>query len=81
MKPLEFIEITSNMAVLYKKDDDIFATRVTSTTHGHPSVPLVRLNGGFVLWYQNNRNELYADNAINRTELLLEDTTILTDLN
>ena len=72
------------MQVLYQKKNEIFATRVISTSLGHPSTHTVRLDGGFVLMYDTNNilnNRLYADNALNRTELLLESETILTDLN
>jgi len=72
------------MQVLYQKKNEIFATRVISTSLGHPSTHTVRLDGGFVLMYDTDNilnNRLYADNALNRTELLLESETILTDLN
>ena len=91
MQALEFEKITSNMNVLYKKDNKIYATTVISTSLGHPSTRSVRLKGGFIYYYDiaylpkhhvKNLNELiYADNAKNRTELLLESKTILTDLN
>ena len=67
-----------------EKKNEIFATREISTSLGHPSTHTVRLDGGFVLMYDTNNilnNRLYADNALNRTELLLESETILTDLN
>ena len=96
MQALEFEKITSNMNVLYKKDNKIYATTVISTSLGHPSTRSVRLKGGFVLYYDNTfafdrltrelqvdgiNKVIYADNAKNRTELLLESETILTDLN
>ena len=110
MKLLEFKKIKGGMSVLYKKDKEIYATKVVSTSYGHPSVEMVTLQGGFILYYDNtfafdpteelkvdmddssftmHKNlpkevrelKLYADNALNRTELLLESETILTDLN
>ena len=95
MQVLEFEQIKGNMKILYKKDNEIFATTVISTTLGHPSTHMVRLKGGFSLYYNYNfafdtNNEftldginkaIYADNAKNRTELLLESETIFTDLN
>ena len=95
MQVLEFEQIKGDMKVLYKKDNEIFATKVVSTSLGHPSTNMIRLQGGFVLYYGKSlafdtENELqvdginkaiYADNAKNRTELLLESETILTDLN
>ena len=90
MQALEFEKITSNMNVLYKKDNKIYATTVISTSLGHPSTRTVRLKGGFIYYYDlsylgehaKKLNRLiYADNAKNRTELLLESETILTDLN
>ena len=84
MKTLEFEQIKGDMQVLYQKKNEIFATRVISTSLGHPSTHTVRLDGGFVLMYDTDNilnNRLYADNALNRTELLLESETILTDLN
>ena len=84
MENLEFEKIKGDMQVLYKKGNEIFATKVISTSLGHPSTHTVRLDGGFVLMYDTNNilnNRLYADNALNRTELLLESETILTDLN
>ena len=95
MQVLEFEQIKGNMKILYKKNSEIFATTVISTTLGHPSTHMVRLKGGFSLYYNYNfafdvNNEftldginkaIYADNAKNRTELLLESETILTDLN
>jgi hypothetical protein len=84
MQTLEFEQIKGDMQVLYQKKNEIFATRVISTSLGHPSTHTVRLDGGFVLMYDTNNilnNRLYADNALNRTELLLESETILTDLN
>ena len=96
MQVLEFEQIKGNMKVLYKKNNEIFATTVVSTTLGHPSTHMVRLKGGFVLYYDNTfafdrltrelqvdgiNKVIYADNAKNRTELLLESETILTDLN
>ena len=90
MQALEFEKITSNMNVLYKKDNKIYATTVISTSLGHPSTRSVRLKGGFIYYYDlsylgehaKKLNRLiYADNAKNRTELLLESETILTDLN
>jgi len=84
MQTLEFEQIKGNMQVLYQKKNEIFATRVISTSLGHPSTHTVRLDGGFVLMYDTDNilnNRLYADNALNRTELLLESETILTDLN
>ena len=95
MKILEFKEIKGGMSVLYKKDKEIYATKVVSTSYGHPSVEMVTLQGGFIVYYNadyafDSENELkinnvdktiYADSALNRTELLLESETILTDLN
>ena len=84
MQTLEFEQTKGDMQVLYQKKNEIFATRVISTSLGHPSTHTVRLDGGFVLMYDTNNilnNRLYADNALNRTELLLESETILTDLN
>ena len=83
MQTLEFEQIKGDMQVLYQKKNEIFATRVISTSLGHPSTHTVRLDGGFVLMYDTilGDNKLYADNALNRTELLLESETILTDLN
>jgi hypothetical protein len=84
MQTLEFEQIKGDMQVLYQKKNEIFATRVISTSLGHPSTHTVRLDGGFVLMYDTDNilnNRLYADNALNRTELLLESETILTDLN
>ena len=84
MQTLEFEQIKGDMQVLYQKKNEIFATRVISTSLGHPSTHTVRLDGGFVLMYDTDNilnNKLYADNALNRTELLLESETILTDLN
>jgi hypothetical protein len=84
MQTLEFKQIKGDMQVLYQKKNEIFATRVISTSLGHPSIHTIRLDGGFVLMYDTNNilnNRLYADNAVNRTELLLESETILTDLN
>ena len=99
MKILEFKEIKGGMSVLYKKDKEIYATKVVSTSYGHPSVEMVTLQGGFIIYYDNTfafdpegelkvdprandqNKAIYADNALNRTELLLESETILTDLN
>tara|TARA_B100001105_G_C22067669_1_gene305164 strand:+ start:204 stop:524 length:321 start_codon:yes stop_codon:yes gene_type:complete len=104
MKILEFEEIKGGMSVLYKKDKEIYATKVISTSYGHPSVEMVTLQGGFIIYYGNTfafdpegelrveakpginvygdgKKAIYADNALNRTELLLESETILTDLN
>ena len=95
MKILEFEEIKGGMSVLYKKDKEIYATKVISTSYGHPSVEMVTLQGGFIVYYNadyafdpkdelkiNNVDKtIYADSALNRTELLLESETILTDLN
>ena len=84
MQTLEFEQIKGDMQVLYQKKNEIFATRVISTSLGHPSTHTVRLDGGFVLMYDTDNilnNKLYADNALNRTELLLESETIFTDLN
>jgi hypothetical protein len=96
MQTLEFEQIKGDMQVLYKKGNEIFATKVISTSLGHPSTHTIRLQGGFVLHYDNTsafdrltrelqvdgiNKAIYADNALNRTELLLESETILTDLN
>ena len=99
MKILEFEEIKGGMSVLYKKDKEIYATKVVSTSYGHPSVEMVTLQGGFIIYYgstfafdpegelkidpraDDQDKAIYADNALNRTELLLESETILTDLN
>ena len=99
MKILEFEEIKGGLSVLYKKDKEIYATKVVSTSYGHPSVEMVTLQGGFIIYYDNTfafdpegelkvdprandqNKAIYADNALNRTELLLESETILTDLN
>jgi hypothetical protein len=81
MKVLKFEEITGSMKVLYKRLNEIYATTVIETTLGHPSIPMVRLEGGFTIMYGAYDKLLYADNPTNRTELLLEDETILTDLN
>ena len=89
MQPLEFEQVKGNMNVLYKKDNEIFATTVISTSLGHPSTRTVRLKGGFIYYYELFEAEsnkklnrlIYADNAKNRTELLLESETIFTDLN
>ena len=99
MRILEFEEIKGGMSVLYKKEKEIYATKVISTSYGHPSVEMVTLQGGFIIYYAttfafdpegelkidpraNDQNKaIYADNALNRTELLLESETILTDLN
>ena len=81
MEELEFNKITGNMHVLYRKDNEIYATTVIETSHGHPSIPMVRLHGGFNILYGSRNKRIYADIARNRTELLLEDETILTDLN
>jgi len=99
MKILKFEEIKGGMSVLYKKEKEIYATKVVSTSYGHPSVEMVTLQGGFIIYYDNTfafdpegelkvdprandqNKAIYADNALNRTELLLESETILTDLN
>ena len=88
MNVLEFENITQNMQVLYEKDGNVYATSVVSTSLGHPSIQKIRLKGGFVLYYLTmteltyNKEPiaLYADNAVNRTELLLESRLILVDL-
>ena len=95
MENLEFEQIKGDMQVLYKKGNQIFATKVISTSLGHPSTQTIRLQGGFVLYYGKSlafdtedelsvdgmNRSVFADNALNRTELLLESETILTDLN
>jgi len=95
MKILEFEEIKGGMSVLYKKGKEVYATKVVSTSYGHPSVEMVTLQGGFIIYYNSTfafddarelgidgiNKVIYADNALNRTELLLESETILTDLN
>ncbi len=95
MEILQFKEIKGGMSVLYKKDKEIYATKVVSTSYGHPSVEMVTLEGGFIIYYNkdaawdsdrelfidNINKTIYADSALNRTELLLESETILTDLN
>ena len=103
MEILQFKEIKGGMSVLYKKDKEIYATKVVSTSYGHPSIEMVTLQGGFIIYYSNafafdpkkelkvsplsthievdSQKTIYADNALNRTELLLESETILTDLN
>jgi len=102
MEILNFKEIKGGMSVLFKKDKEIYATKVVSTSYGHPSVEMVTLQGGFIIYYDNtfafdleedlkassrsvlannSKKAIYADNALNRTELLLESETILTDLN
>jgi len=87
MQVLEFENITRDMRVLYKRDNDIFATKVVSTSLGHPGIQTVRLEGGFTLNYftmfeltYDKPPVLYADNPVNRTELLLENQMILTNL-
>ena len=81
MQILEFNEIYKNMSVLYRKDNDIYATSVIETSQGHPSIPMIRLKGGFNIIYGSRNKLIYADNPTNRTELLLENEAILTDLN
>ena len=81
MQALEFEKITSNMNVLYKKDNKIYATTVISTSLGHPSTRSVRLKGGFIYYYDiaylpehhvKNLNELiYADNDLRPLALRL----------
>lgn len=79
MLALEFNEITADMDVLYVLRDELHALKVISTTHGHPSVPLIRLTGGFTLKYaEGYRHKLFKDNPVNRTEVLLEDVQIVT---
>ena len=88
MQVLEFKRITRDMRVLYKRDVEIFATKVVSTSLGHPGIQTVRLEGGFTLnyftmfelTYDKPPVQLYADNPVNRTELLLENQMILTNL-
>ena len=100
MEILQFKEIKCGMSVLYKKDKEIYATKVVSTSYGHPSIEMVTLEGGFIIYYGNKdqiftidpksiqpdprakaqNQTIYADSALNRTELLLESETILTDL-
>jgi len=81
MEKLKFENITKNMKVLYCKDDEIYATRVVETTHGHPSIPMIRLHGGFTILYASRNKALYEDIPVHRTELLIEDKAVLTDLN
>jgi len=81
MKLLDFENITGGMQVLYALDDNIYATTVIETSLGHPSIPMVRLKGGFNILYGSLNKRIYADNPTNRTQLLLEDENILTDLN
>jgi len=81
MEKLPFKEIKGGMKILYKRLDEIYATTVIETTLGHPSLPMVRLKGGFTFMYDNYDKMLFADNPTNRTQLLLEDTKILIDLN
>ena len=88
MQVLEFKRITRDMRVLYKRDVEIFATKVVSTSLGHPGIQTVRLEGGFTLnyltmfelTYDKPPIELYDDSPVNRTELLLENQMILTNL-
>jgi len=42
---------------------------------------MIRLKGGFNIIYGSRNKLIYADNPTNRTELLLENEAILTDLN
>jgi len=81
MQELEFENITGGMRVLYQRLDEIYATTVIETTLGHPSIPMVRLEGGFNIMYNSYDKMLFADSPVNRTELLLEDIKILIDLN
>jgi hypothetical protein len=81
MKLLDFENITGGMQVLYALGDNIYATTVIETSLGHPSIPMVRLKGGFNILYGSLNKRIYADNPTNRTQLLLEDENILTDLN
>lgn len=78
MERLTFNELKRGMKVLYVLEKNIHAIKVVATTHGHPSVPLVRLTGGFTLHYNKQLHDVYADNAVNRTEILLENVKILT---
>lgn len=81
MNILPFEEISKGLQVLYRKDNNIYATKVIETTHGHPSIPMIRLHGGFTILYGSRNKALYADSTVNRTELLLNSQNIITDLN
>jgi len=81
MNEIAFEDIKKNMLILYRKGNDIYATNVIETSQGHPSIPMIRLKGGFNILYGSLNKCIYADNPTNRTELLLENETILTDLN
>jgi len=81
MNILEFKDIKANTPVLYQHNNDIYATTVIETSNRHPSIPMIRLNGGFNILYGSRDKAIYADSAANRTELLLEDTAVLTEIN
>jgi len=81
MNEIDFEELKKNMPILYRKGNDIYATTVIETSQGHPSIPMIRLKGGFNIMYGSRNKYVYADNPTNRTELLLENENILTDLN
>ena len=81
MERLDFESISKNMQVLYKIGKEVYATTVVETSNGHPSIPTIRLVGGFIIRYSDPFRCIYADNAINRTELLLNNETVFTNLN
>lgn len=80
MIPLPFNNLTKDMKVLVRlgEDSPLFESRVVETSYGHPCVPKLRLGKGYSITYGDNC-VIYADNSLNRTEVLLEQETIKID--
>lgn len=81
MQQVPFEEITKDMSILVKKTSDgpFYSSKVVETSLGHPSVPKLRIGGGYTVTY-NRDWIIYEDNNINRTEILLEQSSIELDI-
>ncbi len=77
MEKLAFKDIVKDMLVLVKipNEDTLFLSRVVETSLGHPSIPKLRLGTGHSVIYGQSWI-IYANNNVNRTEVLLTQTTI-----
>jgi hypothetical protein len=69
------------MSILVKKSNNgpFYESRVIETSLGHPSIPKLRIGGGYSVTYGKDWR-IYEDNNINRTEILLDQESIKLDI-
>ncbi len=81
--PISFDKIKAGMSILVTlktRSNDLSRHTVSHTSAGHPGRLTIYCEKGFH-FYENDFTEIFLDNAVNNTFILLEGNVDITDYN